>query len=167
VDFGFITHINQPTNLQVIKMKTKQKGKESKSRRSYSTLSQRKIKAILRDLPLEMSFHFYEEIGKPTGQVATSLLDFCSKLASAQSLQLQASLVFHMKRGDFATWIKQAVGDRELADKIKGISADDHNLAEKLHKTVDDRIKELKETTIEYSIIPEDRTAPTYVELAY
>jgi len=114
-----------------------------------------------------MSFRFYQEIGKPTGQVATSLLDFCSKLASAQSLQLQASLVFHMKRGDFVMWIKQTLGDRELADKIREISADDHNLAEKLHQTVADRIKELKEATIEYSIIPEDRNPPMYVELAH
>jgi hypothetical protein len=148
-------------------MRQKQKGKKPKLRASYSTPSQRKTKAILKDLPLETSFHFYEEIGKPTGQVATSLLDFCSKLASAQSLQLQASLVFHMKRGDFVTWIKQVVGDSELADKIGKISADDHNLAEKLHQTVDDRIKQLKEATIEYSIIPEERDALTYVELAH
>jgi len=147
-------------------MSKKQKGKKSKSGLSYSVSSGRKTKAILKDLPLEMSFHFYAEIGKPTGQVATSLLDFCSKLASAQSLQLQASLVFHMKRGDFVTWIKQAVGDSELAEKIDGISADDHNLAEKLHQTVDDRIKQLRETAIEYSIIPEETNVLAYVELA-
>jgi hypothetical protein len=129
--------------------------------------SQRKVKAILIDLPQEMSFHFYEEIGKPNGQVATGLLDFCSKLASAQSLQLQASLVFHMKRGDFVTWIKQAVGDVELANEIGKISADEHNLAEKLHQTVDTRIRELKKMTIEYSIIPEDNSTASYVELAH
>jgi hypothetical protein len=129
--------------------------------------SQRKTKAILKDLPQEMSFHFYEEIDKPNGQVATGLLDFCSKLASAKALQLQASLVFHMKRGDFVAWIKQAVGDPELADKIGKISADDHNLTEKLHQVVDTRIKELKEMTIEYSIIPEDSDAAPYVELAH
>lgn len=129
--------------------------------------SQRKAKAILKDLPHEKSFHFYEEIGKPNGQVATGLLDFCTKLASAKSFQLQASLVFHMKRGDFVTWIKQAVGDPELADEVGKISADDHNLAEKLHQIVDTRIKELKEMTIEYSIIPEDSNAAPYVELAH
>lgn len=148
-------------------MRQNQKGKKPKPGLSYSMPSRRKTTAILKDLPLEMSFHFYAEIGKPTGQVATSLLDFCNKLASAQSLQLQASLVFHMKRGDFVTWIKQSVGDPELADSIGEISAGDHNLAEKLHQTVDNRIKQLKETTIEYSIIPEDRDAPTYVELAH
>lgn len=148
-------------------MRQKQKRKSSKQKPSYSTPSQRQTKAILKDLPLETSFHFYEEIGKPTGQVATSLLDFCSKLASAQSLQLQASLAFHMKRGDFVTWIKQAVGDSELADMIGKISADDQNLAEKLHQTVDNRIKQLKDATIEYSIIPEDRDTLAYVELAH
>jgi len=129
--------------------------------------SQRQTKTILKDLPVETSFHFYEEVGKPTGQVATSLLDFCGKLASAQSLQLQASLVFHMKRGDFATWIKQSLGDNELADMIGKINANDQNLAEKLHQTVDNRIKQLREATIEYSIIPEDRDVLTYAELAH
>ena len=147
-------------------MRQKQKRKSSK-KSSYSTPSQRQTKAILKDLPVETSFHFYEEIGKPTGQVATSLLDFCGKLASAQSLQLQASLVFHMKRGDFATWIKKAVGDSELADMIGKISVDDQNLAEKLHQTVDNRIKQLKEATIEYSIIPEDSDVLAHIELAH
>jgi hypothetical protein len=148
-------------------MRQKQKRKSSKQKPSYSTPSERQTKAILKDLPVETSFHFYEEIGKPTGQVATSLLDFCSKLASAQSLQLQASLVFHMKRGDFVTWIKQSVGDSELADMIGKISADDRDLAEKLHQAVDDRIKQLREATIDYSIIPEDHDIITYVELAH
>jgi hypothetical protein len=129
--------------------------------------SQRKVKAILRNLPLEMNFHFYEEIGKPTGQVASSLLDFSSKLASANSPQTQASLTFHMKRGDFATWIRQAIGDSELADKIGEISPNDHNLAEKLHQTLDGRIQQLKEAVIEYSIIPEDRDATTHIELMH
>jgi len=127
--------------------------------------SRRKTTAILKDLPLELSFHFYTEIGKPTGQVATSLLDFCSKLALAEPLQLQASLVFHMKRGDFVTWIKQSVGDLELADRINEMRADDQNLAEKLHQTVDDRVKRLREATIKYSIVPEERDVLTRVEL--
>ena len=148
-------------------MKPKGKLKNSEQKLGYSIPSQRKTKAILRDLPLEMSFRFYEEIGKPTAQVATSLLDFCDKLASAQSLQLRFSLAFHMKRGDFVAWIKQAVGDSELANKIGEISADDQDLAEKLYHAVDNRIKQLKEAAIEYTIIPEDRDALKYVELAH
>jgi hypothetical protein len=148
-------------------MRTKNKSKRTKRTPSYSVPSQRKIKAILRDLPLEMNFHFYEDVGKPTGQVASSLLDFSSKLASANSPQAQASLTFHMKRGDFATWIRQAIGDSELADKIGEISPNDHNLAERLRGTLDNRIQQLKEAIIEYSIIPEERDATTHVELVY
>jgi len=148
-------------------MKQKQKRSSAKQKTSYSSTSQRQTKAILRDLSVEQGFHFYEEIGKPTGQVATSLLDFCNKLASSQSPQLQASLVFHMKRGDFAAWIKESVGDSELAEKIGKISPDEHNLAQKLRQTVDNRINQLKAVTIEYAIIPEDRDAVTYVELAH
>jgi len=147
-------------------MKLKSKSKRAKSTPSYSILSQQKTKAILRDLPLETHFHFYEEIGKPTGQVATNLIDFCSKLTSAQSPQSQASLIFHMKRGDFAAWIKQAVGDSELADKISKINPNSYSLAEKLRQTVNDRIKQLKDAVIEYSIVPEDRDTMTHVELA-
>jgi len=147
-------------------MKLKSKSKRTKSTPSYSIPSQQKTKAILRDLPLEMHFHFYEEIGKPTGQVATNLIDFCSKLASAQSPQAQASLIFHMKRSDFAAWIRQAVGDSDLADKISKINPNNHSLAEKLHQTVNDRIEQLKEAVTEYSIVPEDRDTMTHVELA-
>lgn len=148
-------------------MKQRQKRKSSKQKPSYSSTSQRKTKAILRDLPVELGFHFYEEIDKPTGQVATSLLDFCNKLTSVQSSQLLASLVFHMKRGDFAAWIKEAVGDAELAEKISKISPDEHNLVDRLRQTVDNRINQLKATTIEYAIIPEDHDAITHVELAH
>jgi len=160
MDSGFIMHINNTDKpLTDPEMRTKHKSKRTKRTTGYSAPSQRKAKAILRDLPLEMNFHFYEEMGKPTGQVASSLLDFNSKVASADSPQTQASLTFHMKRGDFATWIRQAIGDSELADKIGEISPSDHNLAEKLHRALDDRIQQLREALIEVSIIPEERDA--------
>jgi len=139
-------------------MLSKRKSRRTSSTSGYSPLSEQKTKAILRDLPLNLAFHFYEDIDKPTGQVATSLLDFCNKLASAQSPQALTSLIFHMERGDFVAWIRNTIGDSELADKIAQISTNDRLLAKKLHQTVEQRIKQLKETLIEHSIIPEDQT---------
>lgn len=145
-------------------MSLKNKSQGPKSTSSQLTPSPQKIKTILRDLPLEQSFHFYEEIDKPTGQVATNLLDFCSKLASAESPQARTSLTFHVRRGDFATWIRDAIGDSELADKIGKINPNNPRLAKSLHMTVDNRIKQLKEALVEYSVIPEGQQAIPYVQ---
>jgi hypothetical protein len=128
--------------------------------------SPRKIKAILRDLPPELRFQFYEDIGKPTGQESSSLLDFCCKLGSAQSPQLHTSLTFHMRRGDFAVWIKEAVGDSELATKISKINPNGSSLENRLHRTVDARIKQLKDALMEYSIVPEDQPSAVHLEPA-
>lgn len=145
-------------------MTSKRKKKRTRPKSTHSTPSPQKIKAILRDLPSNLSFHFYEEIGKPIGQVATNLLDLSRIFASAQSQGAQASLMFHMRRGDFAKWIREVVGDSELANKIAKIQPDDRRLQSKLYKTVDDRIQKLKEAWIKHSIIPEDHPAMMYLE---
>ena len=132
----------------------------------HSVPSPRKIKAILRDLPPELRFQFYEDVGRPTGQESSSLLDFCCKLGSAQSPQLYASLTFHMRRGDFAAWIEEAVGDSELATKINRIDPNGSSLAKKLHRTVDTRIRQLKGALMEYSIVPEDQPSAVHLEPA-
>ena len=138
-------------------MPIKQRNPIIKSEARCSKPSQQKLKAILRDLSAAQHFRFYEEIGKPTGHAATSLLDLCSKLASAQSPQAHASLTFHTRRGDFAAWIREAVGDLELADNISQINPDDRHLAKKLHKAVDERVKQLKTGLVDFAVIPEDQ----------
>jgi len=145
-------------------MTTKHKREKTRPLLSYPIPQQQKIKAILRNLPSDLAFQFYEEIGKPTGQAAFSLLDFCSKLASVESPQTHSSLKFHMKRGDLANWMKQTLGDSELAYKINKISPNDRSLAKKLHKTVNDRIKQLKDALIEHSIVPEDHLSMAHFE---
>lgn len=145
-------------------MTAKRKRQRTRPKSTHPTPSPQKIKAILRDLPSNLSFHFYEEIGRPIGQVATNLLDLNHIFASAQSQGAHASLMFHMRRGDFATWIREAVGDSELANKIAKIQPDDRRLQRKLHKTVDDRIQKLKESLIKHSIVPEDHPAMMHLE---
>jgi hypothetical protein len=138
-------------------MPIKQEKSSIKPKARCSIPSQQKLKVVLRDLSAAQHFRFYEDIGKPTGHVATSLLDLCSKLASAQSPQAHASLTFHTRRGDFAAWIREAVGDLELADKISRISPDDRHLAKKLYKAVDERVKQLKTGLVDFAVIPEDQ----------
>jgi hypothetical protein len=145
-------------------MPIKQKKASIESEARCSMPSQQKLNAILRELSAAQRFHFYEDIGKPTGHVATSLLDLRAKLASAQSPQAQASLTFHTRRGDFAAWIREAIGDLELADKISQISPDDRRLAQKLHKAVDERVKQLKAGLVDFAVIPEDQRIMPSVE---
>jgi hypothetical protein len=145
-------------------MPIRQKKASVKSEARCAIPSQQKLNAILRELPAAQHFQFYEDIGKPTGHVATSLLDLCDKLASAQSPQAQASLEFHTQRGDFATWVREAIGDPELADMISRISPDDRRLAKKLHKAVDERVKQLKAGLVDFAVIPEDQRIMPSVE---
>jgi len=118
--------------------KEKQKTRE----RDRSTkLKQAEIQKILRTVPHEKAFYFYDGIGKPTGQVAASLTEFCSKINTATS----TCLVFHLKRKDFENWIRKTIRDSQLAKKIGNINPNDFSLTTKLYATVNTRIKELKE----------------------
>ena len=103
-------------------------------------LKQAEIQRILRTVPHEKSFHFYEEIGKPTGQVATSLLDFRNKINTVPS----TCLVFHLKRKDFENWIGKTIRDSRLAKKIGIIDPNGSNLKTKLYAAVDTHLRELK-----------------------
>jgi hypothetical protein len=140
-------------------MKPKRKSRGKKSVSGYSVLSPQTAESLLRELPATLSFRFYEDLGKPTEHGARSLVDFCDKLASNQPSLPKESLTFHMQRGDFAAWIKGAVGDVELANKIAKINPNDSRLQKRLRQTVNTRIEHLKETLIAYSIIPEDQCA--------
>jgi len=96
---------------------------------------------ILRTVRDEEAFYFYEAIGKPTGENARSLSDFLEKI---KSVKLE-SLLFHLQRKDFQTWIKKILGDSKLARKMDGIPpSHDDDFRTKIHATVENRIKELR-----------------------
>jgi hypothetical protein len=75
-------------------------------------ISREKAAEILAYLPMEKSFHFYADIGKPLNIHAASLGDFCDKI---QKVDL-SSVEFHINRGDFEAWFA-GLGDAELARK--------------------------------------------------
>ena len=95
----------------------------------------------LRSLGNEEAFHFYETMGKPTGQCAKSLQEFLDKI---ESVKLE-SLVFHHGRNDFKNWIANTLEDPKLAQKIEMIPMK-HNsqIRTEICATVKARLEELE-----------------------
>jgi quinol monooxygenase YgiN len=122
--------------------KTKKKRKTQKSRGLEVNAEATKILRTVRD---EEAFYFYEAIGKPTGENARNLSDFLEKM---KSVKLE-SLLFHLQRKDFQTWIEKTLGDSKLARKMDAIPpSHDDDLRTKIHATVENRIKELRGTSL-------------------
>jgi len=122
--------------------KTKKKRKTQKSRGLEVNAEATKILRTVRD---EEAFYFYEAIGKPTGENARSLSDFLEKI---KSVKLE-SLLFHLQRKNFQNWIKKILGDSKLARKMDRIPpSHDDDLRTKIHATVENRIKELRGTSL-------------------
>ena len=86
-------------------------------------------------------FHFYREQGDSTGKVATSLTEFVKQLGAVDV----HSINFHFKRRDFEKWIRDVIGDVELATKIGKIRKGAHGekLRSELVQLVKGRLDEL------------------------
>jgi len=135
--------------------------KETSVRNVNAKLSQSEVEKILRAVPRDEAFYFYEEVGKPVGYVATSLVDFRDKINTVR----WSSLVFHLRRKDFENWIKGIIGDSELAKRISNIASDSFDLKTKLYATVNKLIKELKEISSTSTVVSEDLiVAPRFSE---
>jgi len=96
---------------------------------------------ILRTVPPDQSFLFFEDIGKYTGKLATNLDDFCETVKTID----KKSLKFHFKRGDYERWIKESLHDIQLARRLKRIkkSSRGKELRNKILRTVRRRLNEL------------------------
>jgi hypothetical protein len=80
---------------------------------------------ILRRVPEEQAFNFYESIDTPTGMAARSLAEFLDILKRVGP----SSVEFHTARGDFENWARM-LGDETLAKQMgslkgKGLPADE------------------------------------------
>ena len=75
----------------------------------------KKILRILRTVPPEKAFHFFED-GKYICS-AYSLSEFAEKLKGISGKCIEE----HKKRGDFENWIAEVVGDKELAEKLSNV----------------------------------------------
>ena len=114
------------------------------SKPSLKTPSIDKIAAqkILSSVPYENGFRFFTGIGKYTGETSINLFSFYEEL---RTIEL-SSVRFHFQRGDFQNWMRETLGDKELADTINKINAEvsDENLREALLKIVQTRFAELQ-----------------------
>jgi hypothetical protein len=124
--------------------------KESRSKKKKGRSLEIKVEGnavrTLRTLGNEEAFHFYEAMGKPTGQSARSLQDFLDKI---ESVKLE-SLVFHHERKDFKNWIANTLEDPKLAQEIETIPKK-HNsqIKTEICATVKARLKELEGISIQ------------------
>lgn len=99
----------------------------------------------LRTVGDKEAFYFYEAIGKPTGETAKNLNDFQNKVKTVKA----ESLKFHLQRKDFQNWVAKILGDAKLARELARIpesNTDDARMI--IAETVENRIKELKNTSI-------------------
>ncbi|MDI6903988.1 MAG: hypothetical protein QMD13_00620 [Candidatus Bathyarchaeia archaeon] len=115
--------------------------REGKSALGFPEVSGEKAQRILTYLPIEKSFHFYADIGKPLNVYAASLQDFCDKILKVDV----GSVEFHVHRGDFEAWF-MGLSDVELARKtllIKEQKASGEELRNKLYEIVKNRCEEL------------------------
>jgi len=87
---------------------------------------------VLSPILPQSAFYFYTDVGAPTGKAAASLEEFCNRLKTIDV----ASIEFHMGRGDFENWVKNVVGDMELAarlERIKMLSLSGEELRTKVY----------------------------------
>jgi hypothetical protein len=110
-----------------------------------SVLNKEAVSKILRSVRESEGFHFYLAIGEPTGETAVSLTDFVEKLAAVEV----QSVNFHYSRKDFQKWIRETLGDAELALRVGKIGRirlgiRGEALRSEILRTVKVRLNELK-----------------------
>lgn len=85
-----------------------------------------------KEVGVEKGFYFYEDLGKPLHQVAVSVKDFLEKVGKVPV----TSLEFHQNRGDFAKWIRDALGAVSLADTIETVKETGEGLRRRIIEIV-------------------------------
>ncbi len=103
-----------------------------------------KARKVFLSVPLDKCFFFYTGVGsdKFTGISACSLSDFREKVKTVDV----KSLEFHIPRGDIERWVRDVLGDEELAEEIERIGRlrlEGELLRNRILNTLDFRIKEL------------------------
>ena len=101
---------------------------------------------ILRAVPLDQSFFFFEDMGKYTGRSARNLNEFFEIINQIDV----KSVTFHFRRGDFNKWIRKSLKDDKLARSLKRIkkSASGEELRKKISRAVRRRLNELNEMVL-------------------
>jgi hypothetical protein len=97
---------------------------------------------ILAIVPMGKEFLFCLSSGACTKVAANSLDDFYVKLGSVDA----DSISFHYHRGDFQAWIRDIIGDKELADALCFINPalSPENLRQEVRRIVEGRVSQLR-----------------------
>jgi hypothetical protein len=105
------------------------------------TLARIDSKKILAVVSEDRGFHFCFADQVYTMVTASSLSDFVAKLDGIDD----RSVLFHYPRGDFQSWIREVIGDNELANRMCFIAPNlpGDKLRKELQTMVQQRIKEL------------------------
>jgi hypothetical protein len=123
--------------------------KKSKGRNTQNLRVNVEPVKVLRTVEDHEAFYFYEAVGKPTGEVARNLSDFVDRVNSVKS----ESLMFHLQRKDFQNWVEKILGDSKLAEELERISpSNSDDIRTKIHETVENRMRELKESSAQVSV---------------
>lgn len=80
-------------------------------------IEERAIRA-LRTFPSDKAFYFFISIGNYTGEKAASLKELMEKI----NLVDVKSLEFHQQRGDLEKWIREVLGDSDLAKEVRDLN---------------------------------------------
>ena len=96
---------------------------------------------VLRPLPENEAFYFFEDINRYTGKSASSLAEFCEMTKTVD----QKSIIFHFKRQDFEKWAKETLHDPQLAKRINNIkkTKSEERLRTQIYEVSKKRLEEL------------------------
>jgi len=94
------------------------------------------------------AFYFFTDIGNYTGQSASSLEEFLSRIKEINA----KSLEFHLFREDFEKWTSSTIGYAQLTKDLAMLrrqKAAGAGLRGRLSSVVSKRLKELRRTPLE------------------
>ena len=107
-----------PSQLTQHMQKLTQEGYLKKVRGGFAITDKGKnVLRVASPVPWNMRFNFYSAIGQPTGVSAGTIKEFYDLVLKVNV----ASLDFHISRGDFENWFRNAAGDAEFADELAKI----------------------------------------------
>lgn len=100
------------------------------------------ISRILRTVPKNEGLELYKAPGEFTGKTASSLNDLHEKL---RQVDIRA-VNYHFKRREFEKWIRNNIGDEELARRFGRIDREQHGekLRTQMMTLIKMRLDELK-----------------------
>lgn len=106
-----------------------------------------KAKSVFSSVPSDKCFFFYTGVGpdKFTKISACSLTEFREKVKKVDV----KSLEFHVPRGDLEKWVKDVLGDEELAEdigRVRRLRLSGELLRNRIYQVIDSRISQLTST---------------------